>query len=139
MKALVPLDGSQNSKKTIHALIAMKEKLSTPLTLLHVFDNSRISYRGVPDSSYALIEERGREAAKKFLEDQREIFSANGIKTETIFMEGPARKTICDLADSGEFDLLIIGRHIEGELRSLLFGQVSNYVIHKVKIPIMVL
>jgi nucleotide-binding universal stress UspA family protein len=117
----------------------MKEKISTPLTLLHVFDNSRISYRGVPDSTYALIEERSREAAKQFLEDQREIFSSNGIKTETIFMEGPARKTICDLADSGEFDLLIIGRHIEGELRSLLFGQVSNYVIHKVKIPIMVL
>jgi nucleotide-binding universal stress UspA family protein len=139
MKALVPLDGSQNSKKTINALIAMKEKISAPLTLLHVFDNSRISYRGVPDSTYALIEERSREAAKQFLEDQKEIFSSNGIQTETIFMEGPARKTICDLADSGEFDLLIIGRHIEGELRSLLFGQVSNYVIHKVKIPIMVL
>ena len=139
MKVLVPLDSSQNSKKTIKTLIAMKGKISSPLTLLHVFDNSRISYRGVPDLNYAMVEERGRKAAKQFLEDQRDIFSANGIPTEVIFKEGPARKTICDIVDSGEFDLLIIGRHIEGEFRSLLFGQVSNYVIHKVKIPVMVL
>jgi nucleotide-binding universal stress UspA family protein len=139
MKALVPIDGSQNSKRTINALVAMKEKFSTSLTLLHVFDHERISYRATQDLTYEMVIERGRQAARQFLEDQKIFFAAQGMQVEVIFKEGPARKTICDLADSGEFDLLIIGRHTEGELRSLLFGQVSNYVIHKVKIPMMVI
>jgi nucleotide-binding universal stress UspA family protein len=139
MKILVPLDASRNSARTINALIAMKRHLSCPLTLLHVLDHDRISYRGAPMMNAAMIVERAREAAKQFIEEQRHIFAAAGVQAEAILKEGPSRKTICDLADSGEFDLLIIGRHTEGELKGLLFGQVSNYVIHNVKSPVLVI
>lgn len=59
------------------------------------------------------------------------------MNVDSLFIEGPVRKTSCELADSGEFDLLVSGRHSEGELWSLVFGQVSNYVIHRVKCPVM--
>ncbi len=139
MKVLVPLDGSHNSSRTVKALFSMKEKIAGSLTLLHVFDHDRISYRGSPDLNYATITERARAAAREFLEEQRKIFAAEGIEAEVLFKEGPSRKTICDVADSGDFDLLIIGRHTEGEIRNLIFGQVANYVIHKVKVPIMII
>ncbi len=139
LKILLPLDGSKNSKRTVKTLIAMKEKINCPLTLLHVFDHDRISYRGVPEMNFAMVEERARQVAWKYLEGQRDIFVAAGMEAEMLFREGPARKTICELADSGSFDFLIIGRHAEGELKNLLFGQVSNYVIHNVKSPVMVI
>jgi nucleotide-binding universal stress UspA family protein len=140
MKILVPLDGSHNSRRTVKAFFALKEKITGSLTLLHVFDHDRISFRGAaPTMSHAMLTERAREAAREFLEEQRGNFAAEGIKAEILLKEGPSRNTICDIADGGEFDLLIIGRHTEGEPRSLIFGQVSNYVIHKVKIPILIL
>jgi nucleotide-binding universal stress UspA family protein len=140
MKILVPLDSSHNSRRTVKAFFALKEKITGSLTLLHVLDHDRISYRGAaPNMGHAILAERARQAAREFLEEQRENFAAEGIKAEILLKEGPSRNTICDTADSGEFDLLIIGRHTEGELRSLIFGQVSNYVIHKVRVPILIL
>lgn len=138
LNILVPLDGSANSKRTIKKLFAMKNKLSCPLTLLHVFDTERVSFRGVQEMNYAMIEERARSVAKEFLEDQKAIFLAEGILVETLFVEGPVRKTLCELADSGAYDFLVIGRHTEGELWNLIFGQVSNYVIHRVKCPVII-
>lgn len=51
LRTLVPIDGSANSARTIKALIAMKEELACPLTLLHVFDTERISFIGVQELS----------------------------------------------------------------------------------------
>lgn len=138
LRILVPLDGSKNSQRTVKTLLGMKEKIDSPLTLLHVFDHDRLSYKGIPEASFAMVEERGREAARKYIEEQRDLFVDAGFESEILFREGPARKTICEIADSGEYDFMIIGRHAEGELKNLLFGQVSNYVIHNVKTPVMV-
>lgn len=47
LKVLVPLDDSANAARTVEILIAKKDKFSFPITLLHVFDLERVSYRGV--------------------------------------------------------------------------------------------
>jgi nucleotide-binding universal stress UspA family protein len=139
LKILVPLDGSPNSERTVQTLLSMLSGITGPLTLLHVLDHDRISYRGVPTVNYEMITERARTAARQFIEQQRDRFVAAGVKAESLLLEGPARKTICTIADSGEYDMMIIGRHTEGELKNLLFGQVSNYVIHNVKSPVMII
>lgn len=139
LRILVPLDESRNSSRTVKTLLAMKNAINAPLTLLHVLDHDRISSRGVATVNFEMLTERARQAARNFIEEQRDTFLAAGMQVEALLKEGPARKTICTLADSGEFDLVIIGRHTEGELKNLLFGQVSNYVIHNVKCPVMII
>jgi nucleotide-binding universal stress UspA family protein len=61
------------------------------------------------------------------------------MEVETLLKEGSSRKIICAVADSGDYDMLVIGRHTEGEFRNLLFGYVSNFVIHHVKCPLLVI
>jgi nucleotide-binding universal stress UspA family protein len=139
LNILVPLDSSKISDKTINTLFALKAKINGHLTLLHVFDPDRVYYKGETLVNFSMIEERAKKAAEQFLEEKKALFAAEGIVVETLLKVGPSRKTICEVADSGKFDLLIIGRHTEGELRNLLFGQVSNYVIHKVKCPVIIL
>jgi nucleotide-binding universal stress UspA family protein len=139
LKILVPLDGSKNSERTVKTLLSLLSGISGPLTLLHVLDHDRISYRGVPTVNYDLVTERAKVAARQFIEEQRDRFVAAGVAAEVLLKEGPARKTICTIADSGDYDMMIIGRHTEGELKNLLFGQVSNYVIHNVKTPVMII
>jgi nucleotide-binding universal stress UspA family protein len=137
--ALLPLDESANAARTISHLLALKNKIDFPLTLLHVFDLERIAYRGVTGINWALAHEQARKAAGLFLEQQKEIFLKEGILVEALLKEGSPRKMICDLANSGDYDLLIIGRHTEGEIKNLLFGSVSNYVIHNVKCPLLII
>lgn len=138
LKILVPLDSSENSKRTEKTLIAMKEKINCPLMLLHVYDPERISYKGVAVVDFTLFQDQARKAAETFLEEKIALFKDHGMQAEGLLKTGSPRKTICELADSGEYDFLIIGRHAEGEFRNLLFGYVSNYVIHSVKCPVLV-
>lgn len=137
--ALLPLDESANAARTVNHLLAMKDKIDFPLTLLHVFDLERIQYRGVTGINWSLAHEQARKAAGDFLAQQKEHFFKEGIQVEILMKEGAPRKVICDLANSGTYDLLIIGRHTEGEIKNLLFGSVSNYVIHNVKCPLFII
>ena len=137
-KVLVPLDDSLISVQTVKRLIALKENITLPLTLLHILDLSTISYRGFAESTFSEIEERARKGAQKFIDAQKDLFTAAGIEAVTLLKEGHARETICELADSGEYDLLVIGKHVESQLRNLLFDQVANHVIHQVKCPVMI-
>ncbi len=137
-KVLVPLDGSPIASQTVTNLIAQKEKILFPLTLLHVLDLGRLSARGFPEVTFSQFEDRARQEAETFLQDQKQLFAAEGIEVETLLKEGPARETICRTADNGDYDLLVVGRNTEGELRNLLFGQVVNYVIHNVACPVLI-
>lgn len=137
-KILVPLDGSPLSVQTVKGLIALKENITVPLTLLHILDLSLISYRGFAQTHFREIEEQARETARQFVADQQELFSAAGMKVETLVKEGHARETICELADGGEYDLLVIGRNPDSDLRNLFFGQVASFVVHEVKCPVLI-
>lgn len=137
-KILVPLADSPISAQTVQGLIALKENITIPLTLLHVLDLSMLSYRGFSKVSFREIEERARESARQFLADQQKLFAAAGMKVEMLVKEGHARETICELADSGNYDLLVVGRNLESDLRNLLFEQVANFVIHQVKCPVLI-
>jgi len=139
LNLLVPLDSSRNSERTAEALIGLKEKMPGPITLLHVYDPDRLSYNVGIANNLDMLRERGMKAAEAFLAEKVERFTSEGFEVEPLLKVGSPRAIICELADSGKFDLLIIGRHSEGEIRNLLFGQVSNFVIHRVKCPVMVI
>jgi nucleotide-binding universal stress UspA family protein len=139
MKMLLPIDTSEISVRTLETLPSLKEKLDGTLTLLHVFDPEVLSYRGVAELQFKIIEEQARKAAAEFAEEKAEQLRQAGFQATALFMEGSPRKIICSLAESGDYDLLIIGRHTEGEWRDMLFGYVSNYVIHRAKCPVLAL
>ncbi len=138
-KILVPLDESSISAQTVQGLIALKETITLPLTLLHILDPRRISYEGFGTTPREELEQRAVDAARQFLASQQAKFAAAGMPVTTLLKEGHAREVICELADSGEFDLLVIGRKPDTDLRNLLFGQVANHVIHTVKCPVLIL
>lgn len=138
-KILVPLDESSISAQTVQGLLALKATISFPLTLLHVLDPRRISYEGFGTTPREVLEQRFLDAGRAFIASQQALFAAAGVPANILLKEGYAREVICELADSGEFDLLVIGRKPDTDLRNLLFGQVANHVIHTVKCPVLIL
>lgn len=136
-KILVPLDGSPLSAQTVSNLLALKDSITFPLTLLHVLDLNTLSYRGFAETDFRDIEARARAEARQFIADQQARFEAAGMTVETLVQEGSPREVICELADSGGYDLLVIGRQADSALRKLLFGQVANYVVHHTSCPVL--
>lgn len=137
-KILVPLDGSPISAQTVKQLIALKAAITIPLTLLHVFDIYSVSYQGFAATHFREIEEQARNQARQFLAEQQALFAAAGMPVETVLKEGHIRETICAEADSGSYDLLVMGKQRDSELRQLLFGQVANFVVRQVKCPVLI-
>lgn len=137
-KILVPLDKSPLSAQTVQRLIALKDKFNNPLTLMHVLDFNRLSYRGFAQRTLEEIEEGARAEARRFVAEQKALFALAGMEVTTLVKEGQVRETICALADCGDYDLLVVGRHSESPLRNLLFGQVTHFVLHHVKCPVLV-
>ncbi|HEY5673362.1 MAG TPA: universal stress protein [Malonomonas sp.] len=137
-KILVPLDGSPSSAQTVINLIALKDKISFPMTLLHVLDLNMLSYRGFGELTFAEIEKRAREKARQFIEEQKQFFAASGLAVEALVKEGHICETICRVADSGEYGLLVIGRMPVEEKKRNPFGMVANEIIHRVKCPVLV-
>lgn len=138
-KILVPLDTSPISAHTRERLFAMKQHLNPPLVLLHVLDLNLLATQGFPEKSHAEFSQRARTEAENFLQEQKSLFAAEGIEVETLVETGPALETICQHADSGNYELVAIGRNPVSEIRDLLFGQISNKLIHKVRCPVLVL
>jgi nucleotide-binding universal stress UspA family protein len=103
-----------------------------------VLDPNAISYRGFAEKDFRDIEAQAREEARQFLAGLQSRLAAAGIQAETLVEEGPVRETLCRLADSGSYDLLVVGKPEESELRNLLFGQVANHVIHHVHCPVLI-
>jgi nucleotide-binding universal stress UspA family protein len=137
-KILVPLDGSPISAQTLKTLIDLKESIPSPLTLLHVLDLNVLSYQGFAETPFHDIEVQARVEAQSFIAGLQDSFAAAGVHVEAIVREGHVRDTICKIADSGEYDLLVIGKQTDGKLRNILFDPVANYVVHHVKCPVLI-
>lgn len=60
-----------------------------------------------------------------------------GISTIARLEAGSPREVISRIANEEEFTLLVIGRRGMGEIRDVLFGSVSNHVLHHVNCPVL--
>lgn len=138
-KILVPIDNSDTSRQTVSTLIENKERLTLPVTLLHVVDTEKLAYRMIPDFQVSMIREKANAAARQFLDEQGRAFAQAGIESEQRLEEGTPRSTIVHIANEEEYRLLIIGRHTMGEIRDVLFGSVANHIMHKVHCPVLLL
>ena len=136
-KILVPVNDSQAAERTIKAIIANKERFPVTLTLLHVVDTKKLAYRMIPDFQVDMIEEKAMAVGETTLKKIKEQFNMAGISTITRLEAGSPREVITNIANDEEFTLLVIGRRGMGEIRDVLFGSVSNHVLHHVTCPVL--
>ena len=138
MKTLVPVDNSSTSDQTLEKIIALKERFSNELTLLHVVDIDKLAYRMIPDFQLDMIRENAGDAGRQLLDDRVSILEEAGFSVQAHLEFGAPRQIICTMANDEKFQLLVIGRHEgTGEIRDVLFGSVANFVLHNVACPVL--
>ena len=137
MKILLAVDGSEFTKKML-AYLATHDELfgaSNKYTLITVQPQLPPRARAVVGKE--AVEAYQREEAEKVLAPVSTFLARHGIDAKSITKIGHAGEAISKTADSGKFDLLVMGSHGHGTLGNLVMGSVATQVLAHCKVPVL--
>jgi len=136
-KILVPLDGSKNSLRGLDEAILLARQCHATITAIYA--------KQYPPAfvlhPVGLIGIDFKKLGKKFLDPAKTRAAKHGIHLIfKIIGGGDPRYDIVRFAHSrkNKFDLIVIGSRGRGIVKDLFFGSVSDYIVHKSKIPVLV-
>ena len=133
-KILVPLDGSKNSLRGLDEAIYLARQCQATITGLYVVPmakpqtNSQISY----------VEKYHLNNAAKFMSKAKKRSAQNGILFDDKIVYGEEGPKIINFATSRSYDIIIIGSRGMSPLKEAFLGSTSNFVLHKSKIPVLI-
>jgi nucleotide-binding universal stress UspA family protein len=133
-KILVPLDGSKNSIRGLDNAISIARACHAIIIGIYILPTYP---RNLADAVIPYFIHPEREA-KKFLADAKKRAAQKGILFKSKIIWGSPTSEIQELVNSKKFDLIVIGARGKGSLKELFLGSVSNAIVHKSKIPVMV-
>ena len=141
-KILVAVESSGKKNLVFDSALSLAKTSNATLMLLHVLSENEANYPVLPtyayypmlnDRDYELYQEKLAEYKKwgiDFLQSLAEKATEAGVKAEYSQLTGNPGRTICELADTWNADLILVGsRGLKG-LKEMFLGSVSNYVTH---------
>ena len=134
-KILVPLDGSRNSFRGLDTAIYLARQTHATLTGIFVFPPTESVFQPIRYDRKIMQKEGNR------IMDEAKIRAAQkGIVFRHKVTSGNPGQEIVNVVNSkrNKFDLVVIGSRGLGGAKELFFGSVANYVLHKSKIPVLV-
>ena len=137
MKVLLAVDGSAFTKKML-AYLATHESLLSPnnsYTLLTVQPQLPARARNVVGKE--AVEAYQREESERVLGPASQFLLRHGINAKTVAKVGHAGETICKIAESGKYDLLVMGSHGHGLFGNLVMGSVATQVLSHSQVPVL--
>ena len=137
MKILLAVDGSSFTKKMLAYLTTHDELFGSgnDYTVLTV-------QPALPPRARAAV---GKDVVDNYYVDETakimgpvfKFLARHDISAKSSWKVGPAGETIAKFADSGKFDLLIMGSHGHGTLGNLVMGSVATQVLASCKVPVL--
>lgn len=138
MKILIAADGSPFTKRMLAYLAAHDEWLGGGRHQYTVLN----TVAPVPPRAAAVIDRDTlksyyAESSEAVFKSIRAFFKKQGIEAEFIGKVGHAPEVIAKTADSGKYDLLVMGSHGHGSLGNLVMGSVATKVLSACKTPVL--
>jgi len=125
MKVLIPIDGSEHSRKALQRGLEMAEKQGAQVTVMTVAPAA-----GTILDEMRNIQDKLNEEYRNWLEEAKAMFAAKGIKVETVFEIGLVPgNNIIRLAEEEKFDRIIMGATGMNGLARILMGSTASKVV----------
>lgn len=135
-KILVPLDGSEHSKRALEAAVQIAKGLNSKLVLLTVYSVTPAPAVG-PEVVMVAIE-HSRDFGKKILAEAEEKVRSEKIEVETELAEGNAVEVIVKKSKEEKFDMIVMGARGLSTIKKIFVGSVSDGVIKKAPCPVLI-
>jgi nucleotide-binding universal stress UspA family protein len=139
MKILIPVDGSEYSKRAVDHLFDYRAvfELNSKITLLHVLRPVAkfVSAAVRPE----VIEENNAEEVEKAMGWARKRFADSRAPFEQAVEFGDPSEKIVEFAQRGSFDMIIMGSRGHGSVPGMLIGSTTFKVLTACKVPLLVI
>jgi nucleotide-binding universal stress UspA family protein len=140
---LIPTDGSAVARKAVKAGVALAKELGAKVTAYYAMDVIQPYAFGdgyILDTSTLLgIDKRAKELAQKYLGEVEKAAKAAGVPCQTLMTKpGTPAEGIIAAARTRKCDVIFMASHGRGEFASLVLGSVTQKVLARSKIPVLV-
>lgn len=133
-KILVPLDGSKNSFKALTEAIYLARQCNATITGLCVIPLYTINLGRLLTS----LKKESEKEAKKFMLRAKTLAAQDGIVFYEKILYGNEAWEITEFASYKRFDLIVMGSRGLGAIKEAFLGSVTNVVVHRSKVPVLV-
>jgi len=137
-RILLATDGSPSSERATHEAVELAQATGWPLTIVTVWHLPATGLAYEPLTAVTEIEDVARERARQALEAAAATARSAGLEPELRLLEGLPADEICAVAAQRAATLVVVGAHGWGPVRRLLFGSVSEAVLHHAPCPVLV-
>lgn len=138
-KILVPVDGSENSKKALMEAKKIGSLLNSEITIMNVVKDI-VAHPYIANQDYGIKTNEGlMELGKALLEDSVKLVGDFPGEVKTKLKYGDPGRAIIEEANEGDYDLIVMGSRGLGAFSRVMLGSVSNKVVNHVKINTLVI
>ena len=95
--------------------------------------------RAVSVAGREVVDDYHREESERVLAPVTKFLVRHGIDAKSSWKTGPIGVTIAKFAQSGKFDLLIMGSHGHGSLVNMVMGSVATQVLSQCEVPVLLI
>jgi len=139
-KILAAVDFSELTGPLLEHAAELARALSAQLWLVHAAapEPDFVGYDPGPVGVRQQVATHLRENHRR-LQDHADALRRRGLDVTALLVQGPTVETILREAEKLEVDLLLLGSHGRGALSRVLLGSVSEGVLRRARIPVMIL
>ncbi|WP_428420912.1 universal stress protein [Methylibium sp.] len=135
MKILAAVDGSSYTKRMLGYLTAQAEWLVAGHDITVLTVNAAVPPRAAAALDREMLQSYYEDEAEKVFKPIRSFFAKQGVTATFVRKTGHAAELIAKTAESGKFDLLLLGSHGHGALSGLVMGSVTAKVLASCRTP----
>lgn len=136
MKILLAIDGSPYTKKML-AYLATHDWFTQGNEFTVFTAQAALPPRARAAVGKEIVEQYYSGEAEKVLAPVAKFLLRHGIDAKSSWKIGPAGESIANFADSGKFDLVVMGSHGHGTLANLVMGSVATQVLAHCRVPVL--
>ena len=139
MKILLAIDGSPYTKKMLAYLTTHEELMAGTHEYTALTVQTPLPPRARAALGKAVVDQYYAEQGEKVLGPVDKYLKRHGINFTTAVKVGPAGETIAKVAETGGFDLIMMGTQGHGALGKLVMGSVTTQVLANCDVPVMLI
>ena len=150
---LLPVDGSEASLRAVTFAAELARDLQASILLVHVLDKlparrqlkgyltvleqNPAKNEGEIESVRSALSESGEEQGEEILAHAEQVVRELGVKdVSTEIVDGDPTKELLQLAATGKYDMIVMGRRGLSPLKGLFMGSVSHQISNLADCPV---
>jgi nucleotide-binding universal stress UspA family protein len=137
-RILLAVDGSESARHAVAWCAQHARLLGASVVAVHAVEGPDYDAPSSPFLVPPVSDSRVEELRSHVRQEWCGELVGAGVLSEVTVVQGPAAKVVEELAASGDFDLVVVGRRGHGAIARVLLGSTSSALAHRLGRPLVI-